>query len=268
AAAGEGGEKKEGEEQEEEGEEPGNRIYFEVKPEQCETLMEIIRGQDPANIALIVAHLRGETKKRFMTLLPSSMHGEVLFHTGGIRFIEPDVVATVKEELERRLESAVGGHRSLLEMIDQADVKSKRELLKLLEERDPELARVARSRILLFEDMQFLDMRDWSVVLGAIQLEDWATALYHSDDVMRDTVRSQMLPKTWAIIEQMMKTVRPVETIGDESQERIVNSVMKLIEEGRVVNPGMHRQAIIEAEAESKQDEAPPPLEEDAVGAG
>jgi len=263
----EGEEGKEGDAKDEAASEPGNKIVFEVRPEQCETLFEILRGQDPANIALIVAHLPHETKKRFMSMISTDLHSEVVMNLGSIRFIEPDVVATVKDELERRLESAVGGHRNLLEMIDQADVKHKRELLRLLEERDPELARVARTRILLFEDLQYLDMRDWSIVLGSVQLEDWATALYHSDDLMRESVQSQMLPKTWAIIEQMMRTVRPVESIGEAAQERIVNVVVKLVEEGRVVNPALHRQAIIEAEAESagaEEELQPPPLEEAA----
>ena len=231
--------------------EPGNKIYFEVKPEQCETLMEILRGQEPANFALVVAHLKPETRQRFLSLLPPSLHSEVVFHLGNIRFVEADVVSTIKEELERRLESAVGGHRSLLELIDQTDVKHKRELLKILEQRDPALARLARSRILLFEDLQYLDMRDWSVALGSVPLEDWATALFHSDDAMREAVQSQMLPKTWAIIEQMMRGVRAVEAVGEEAQERVVQIVMKLIKEGRVVNPAMHRQALVEMEAES-----------------
>ncbi|MFH1723821.1 MAG: ATP-binding protein [Elusimicrobiota bacterium] len=246
--------------------EPGNKIFFEVKAEQVDTLVEILQRQDPENVALVVAHLRPDVKRAFLSKLPTPVYSEVVLHLGSIRFVEPDLVATVKDELERRLESAVGGRSYLLEMIEQADMKAKRDILKLLETRDLELARLARSRVLLFEDLQFLEPRDWSFVLGTVKIEDWAMALHHAEEAMREAARRQMLPKTWAILEQMMEASRPSESVCEQAQERVVEAVMQIITDGVISNP-VPRGMALEAERATSPplDEA---VEETAIEAG
>ncbi|MEI8190978.1 MAG: ATP-binding protein, partial [candidate division NC10 bacterium] len=172
-------------------------LVFSVRLEQIETLLELVRGQDPENISLIAAHLEPEVKKAFLAKLPPSLYSEVIFHLGRVRFVDQEIVAAVKDELERRLESAVGGRTNLLDMIEASDLKSKRELLKLLEERDPDLARELRMQILLFEDLADLEAKDWSPVFSVVTLEEWAFALYDAPEDLIEALKAQMLPKTW-----------------------------------------------------------------------
>ncbi|MFH2202833.1 MAG: ATP-binding protein [Elusimicrobiota bacterium] len=240
----EGAEKKDGEG---DGPPPESQIIINVHLSQVDTLLEILSRQDPENIALIVAHLKPEVKKAFLRRLPPEIYSRVLMNLGKIKFMEPDTVATVKDELERRLESAVGGHGKLLEMIEDSDLRSKKELLHLLEQREPELAKIVRSRILLFEDLLNLLPKEWSIVLGSVSLEDWGAALYDSDDVMREAVQAQMLPKTWSILSQMMDVAKSTAAAGDQARERIVETVARLAAEARIGNPGLRKAAQADA---------------------
>ncbi|MEE8425061.1 MAG: ATP-binding protein [Elusimicrobiota bacterium] len=218
-------------------EEGAGGVVFNVKAEQIPTLLEIIRGQDPENVALIVAHLPFEIRREFLDRLPSQMHSAVLMNLGRIRFMEPDVLETIKEELERRLESAVGGEAQLLGMIEQSDLKAKKQLLLLLQERDPRLARLVRSRILLFEDLVWLESRDWSLLLTVVPIEDWGPALADADDEIKNAVKKNMAIKTWKIVMQMIAAFHPSEQASGAARERIVEAAEKLIEEGRIGNP-------------------------------
>ncbi|TBR17029.1 hypothetical protein EPO15_17845 [bacterium] len=247
-------EKKEGEEGEEgekkEGEGPAaevpapNRLVFNVGLHQIDTLLEILRGQEPENLALVAAHLKPEVKKAFLARLAPRVYSEVLLHLGSIRFVEPDMVQTVKDELERRLDSAVGGRKDLLDLIEESDMKAKRELLGLLEGRDPELYALVRSRVLLFEDVAFLDARDWSMVMGQVSLEQWAAALHEGEERVREGLQAQMLPKTWAILEQMIAGSRPTPAAVGKAQEQIAAAVLKLVASGRIQNPALRRGAL------------------------
>ncbi len=232
---GEGGEGKEGEEKEEE--EPSNAIYFDIKPSQVETLWEVLHNQDPENIALVVAHLRADAKAAFLDRLPTKLYSSVVISLGKVKFIEPDVVQTVKEELERRLESAVGGRRQLFTMLEKADMRTKRELLAMLEKQDPEMAATVRAKVLLFEDVRWLEAREWSHLLGQVKLDDWAAAAYGADDFVRDAVKNQMAPKTWAILEQMSASSKPTAAVVDQAQENVIEVLTKLITDGKVENP-------------------------------
>ncbi|MBI3297575.1 MAG: hypothetical protein HYZ75_05395 [Elusimicrobia bacterium] len=220
------------------------KVTFDVGLHQIDTLLEILRGQEPENLALIAAHLKPEVRKAFLARLSSAAYSEVLLSMGSIKFVEPDVVQTVKDELERRLDSAVGGRRELLELIEAADMRSKRDLLSLLELRDPELYAVVRSRVLLFEDVAFLDQRDWSLVMGQVSLEQWAAALHEGEPRVRESLKAQMLPKTWAILEQMIAGARPTTQAIDKAQEQIAGVVMKLAGSGRIQNPVERRGAL------------------------
>ena len=193
--------------------------------------------------------------------LPPETYSRVLMNLGKIKFMEPDTVATIKDELERRLESAVGGHGKLLEMIEEADLRSKKELLRLLEQREPELAKIVRSRILLFEDLLNLLPKEWSVVLGAVSLEDWGAALYDSEDALREAVQAQMLPKTWNILTQMMDVAKSTAAAGEQARERVVEAIARLVAEGRIGNPGLRRPAEIEGGGDAAS------LLEEALGA-
>jgi len=244
---GEEGEKKEGEAAAAEA--PPAKVAFNVGLHQIDTLLEILRGQDAENLALVAAHLKPEVKKAFLARLPTRTYSEVLLNMGSIRFVEPDMVQTVKDELERRLDSAVGGRKDLLDLIEESDMKAKRELLGMLEGRDPELYALVRSRVLLFEDVAFLDPRDWSMVMGQVSLEQWSAALHEGEDRVREGLRAQMLPKTWAILEQMISGTRPTGTAVAKAQEQIAGVVLKLVAQGRIANPALRRGALSGPEA-------------------
>jgi signal transduction histidine kinase/flagellar motor switch protein FliG len=248
---------------EQEGEGSPTGIFFAVKPEQVETLYEIIHNQDPENIALVVAHLHEDVKKLFLARLEPAVYSQVLMNLGKIKFMEPDVVETVKDELERRLESAVGGQGKLLAMIEESDLKTKRQLLELLEERDPELAKVVRQKIILFEDLLLLNEKDWSLLFGALSLEDWGRALTGVDEAIINAVKGQMLEKTWAITQQMMQAQGVSEGAAEKARENVVEVLEAMVAKGRIENPANRRKEL----AAPEESLEPPPLEEDATPA-
>ncbi|MFA6030035.1 MAG: ATP-binding protein [Elusimicrobiota bacterium] len=257
------------EEEEEEKKEEGpveaavaqTKIVFNVRPEQVDTLNVLLRGQDAENIALVTAHLPPDTKKAFLAKLPPSVYGTVLAQLGRVRFVDQEMVATIKEELERRLESAIGGSANLFDMLESSTLPEKRELLKLLEAQDPELARQVRAKILLFEDISDIEEKDWSLVLSSVTLEEWAFALYDAPEELVTALKAQMLPKTWSILSQLMQVGRPSEAAVEKAHERIVAAVAKLVADGRITNPVSRH---IEMLAERPKEEAPPPLMEGA----
>jgi flagellar motor switch protein FliG len=138
-----------------------------------------------------------------------------------------------------------------MDLIKDADLKAKKELLRIMEARDIDMARVIRGMIILFEDLVGLEPREWSVVLSAVPMELWASALYDAEDSMRSAAQSQMLPKTWAILTQMMDAAKPSEAASSSARERVVEAVDRLIKEGRISKPEPRRLEAIMVESEA-----------------
>ena len=211
-------------------------LVFDVKPGQVDTLIEMIGGEEASNIALVVAHLPPETRKGFLSKLPSATMAAVLDHMAQVKFVDPEMIANLKEELERRLRGALGGLPQVLALVDQADLKTKKELLEHLSRSNPALAREVRRRILLFDDLVRLSAQDFSYFALAVRTEDWASALPGSD-AMKDLVKAQLPAKSWQILEQTMAARRATPERVREAQERVVAQALKLIADGRIANP-------------------------------
>ncbi|MFA6092350.1 MAG: ATP-binding protein [Elusimicrobiota bacterium] len=231
--------------------EGAEKIVFDVRPEQAETLLEILRDQDPDNLALVTAHLPLPARKAFLSLLPARMHGLVLTSLGRVRFVEREQVLAVKEELEKRLENAVGGRSALLSMIADSGPSEQRELLRFLEIQDQDLARAIRSQILLFEDLAGLEGKDWPTMFSAAPLEEWGLALKGASAELLQALEAQLLPKTWAMLQQALGAGRSAPAAVERAQEKIIEAARRLILEGRIADPAASRLKAQDAGAEA-----------------
>ncbi|MBI5200753.1 MAG: hypothetical protein HY925_04120, partial [Elusimicrobia bacterium] len=232
-------EKKEGEEGEDEAKrkEEAPEVVIEVKENQVQILLNMIKAESAENIALVLTHLTEERRKQILSKLPRDVEAQVLVWFSEVKFIEPEIIQAIKEEIERRLSQAVGGMERVFEIIDAADPPTKKEILEALKISNPELATLVRSRVLFIEDLVKLGAQDWALLMGRIRLEDWAVALKDAPSELRTILRGNMMPKTWAILEQTMASVAFAQERVAEAHGTILGEVWKMIQSGLIANP-------------------------------
>ena len=213
------------------------KVVFNVMPDQAVFLVEMMGSEDPANVALVAAHLPSDTRSEFLRILPPAAASEVISHMARVRFVEPDVINTIKDELERRLSGAVGGVQQVIEILDKVSLRAKKEMLNHLAEKDPDTARLVRSRVFLPEDLGRLSEKDMSVLISNFKIESLACAIWEFPQELKDAIRKQMADKTWQMVEQTMKYGAPSRESSEKAVEELVESALKLMKEGRVSNP-------------------------------
>ena len=215
----------------------GDRVVFNVRPDQVVFLVNMMASEDPANVALVAAHLQPQVRGEFLRMLSPDAASEVISHMAKVRFVEPEIINTIKEELERRLSGALGGVQQVIEMLERVNLRAKKAMLEKLAARDAETARIVRSRIFLTEDLSLLSEKDISVVISNVKIETLASALWELPQALKDTIKKQMADKTWQMVEQTMKYGAPSHDTSEKAVEELVDSVLKLIRDGRIVNP-------------------------------
>lgn len=213
------------------------RVLFNVKPEHSDFLVKLMSGEDPGNVALVAAHLPEDVKGKFLRSLPAEFSAEVVANMAQIRFVEPEVITTIKEELEKRLAGAFGGVGKAVAVIDNVSLKTKKEMLASLAKNHPELAKEVRPRIFLAEDLAKFTDKDMSLLATTVKLEDWANALWHLPPEMKPRLKMQLAEKAWAMVEQTMKYGAPTEEKKEAAVEGVVETALKLISQGRIANP-------------------------------
>lgn len=212
-------------------------IVIEVKPHQIDTLVEMLRGEDAENIALVCAYLAPDVRKKFMGALPSDKQAEVVMNMSSVRFVEEEMVAKIKSEIEQRLAGAVGGMGRIYDFIETAPPNLQRQLLAEIEGRDPELHKRLRKKVLMMEDLLALSSEEWSVLMGRTRIDVWATALPGSPEGLSKCVEAQVLPQTWMIVSQIMESSGSTPEKVMTAQMEILDEARRLITEGKIHNP-------------------------------
>lgn len=230
---------------------PGGRVVFNVRLDQLDFLANLMSNEDPANVALVSTHLAPEVRNKFLGMLPSEAASEVISHMAKVRFVEPDIISTIKEELERRLSGALGGLQQVVDVLEKVDLRAKREMLDKLSKKDPETARLVRRKIFLPEDLGLLPDRDMSLVIANFKVETLSAAIWDFPQALKDKIRGQMAEKTWQMVEQTMKYGAPSRESSEKAVEELVESALKLIREGRISNPLENEQVMISGQASS-----------------
>ncbi len=132
-----------------------------VEPAQ---LAEFIRNEHPQTIALILAHLPANNASVVMSALPAERQVDVARRLATMDRADPELLREVDNVLRRRLlllgtaeTQAVGGVDVAVEILNRVDSSTERVILDGLAQEDPDLAAEIKKRMLVFEDLVYLD---------------------------------------------------------------------------------------------------------------
>lgn len=217
--------------------EGGEEIVFNVRLKQIPLLKFMLEREDPANIALIVSHLPADARKALMGSFDRQLSSKIMLNMATVRFVEADIVSEIKEELERKLNSAMGGVPKVIEFMDELGFTAKKDLLKIFETQDPALAAQLRSRMLLDDDLAKLSEKDLSTLISVFSLAEWSDVIPALTADLKNKIKAQLPERSWEIIEQNLKFGVSSAEKRDAALEKLVASAEKLIKEGRITRP-------------------------------
>lgn len=212
-------------------------VVFNVPPGKLGVLVGMLNNQEPADIALIAVHLPSGLMNQFISRFPSEKVADICASIAAVRFVDPEMIAKIKEELERRLSGAVGGEDKLLEVIASADIKTKKTLFENLKKNHPEVAAQVRPSIIFMEDIDRLSEKDFSMLVSAVSVEQWTLAVWELPESARPKLKAQLTNRSWQMVEQTMKFGRPSEDKINKAVEKVIASVWNLIAESKISNP-------------------------------
>ncbi|MGM7774536.1 flagellar motor switch protein FliG [Arthrobacter sp. KNU-44] len=208
-------------------------------------LRELIDGELPQTVALILTHLRPGKASAVMAALDDELACEVARCIGTMGPVAPEVVGIVAEVLKQRSGTVisqgkstdnVGGIQPLVDIITRADARTERTVLDGLETLEPELAGEVRARMLTFMDIVKLERRDIQQTLRRVSPELLAIAMKGAPAVILDAVRSNISARNQEMLEFEMAHSGPVRASQvEEARSEIVRSIREGTANGTMV---------------------------------
>ena len=214
-----------------------------IKRTDPQQLLNFIQSEHPQTIALILAHLNPENAATILGALPLEVQVDVATRIAILDRAAPDVVMEIERVLERRISAiftqeftAAGGVRSLAEVLNRADRSTEKAIMEKLEESNPTLAEEVKRLMFVFDDLIVLDNRTVQQILREVDAKDLALALKGAKEEVKEHLLKNMSNRARAMIMEDMEVMGPVRLKNaEESQQKIINVVRQLEEQGEIV---------------------------------
>lgn len=206
-------------------------------------LLNIITNEHPQTIALILCYLQPDKAGQIISSLPEEMQTDVAFRIANMSTTSPMVVKEIEKVLDDKLSSvvksdmkAIGGVQTIVDILNQVDRTTEKNITEGLEKEDSELAEKIKESMFVFEDILTLDDVSIQRILREVESKELALALKGcSEDVAGAIYRNQS-KRASAALQEDIEFLGPVRLMDvEKSQQRIVSVIRRLDEAGEIV---------------------------------
>jgi len=211
-----------------------------IKCADPENLLNFIQQEHPQIIALVLAYLEPGKASLILRNLPRELQSDVSHRIATLEQVSPEIIHEIERVLEKKVATlssedyiAADGIGSIVEILHLTDRDSESQIIKALEDKDPELADKIKKRMFVFEDIVMLDDRSVQKVMREVDLQEMAKALKSVDTEVQDKVFRNMSKHAASILKEDMEYMGPVRLRDvEESQQKIVSIIRRLEDTG------------------------------------
>ena len=221
----------------------GFNLLENIDPKQ---IVNFIQKEHPQTIALLLAHMEPRNAAPIISALPQELQVDVATRIATMESISPETLDHVEEVLVSQIKSLfggdvseIGGIKAVAEMLNSVDRGAEKNILGNLERENPELATEIKNLMFVFEDVMLLDDRSMQRMLKEIDTKDLSMALKGASEELQEKFFRNMSSRAAEMIKEDMEFMGPIRLKDvEEVQQRIVDIVRRLEEEGEIIISG------------------------------
>ncbi len=220
-----------------------NRSFEFIRKTDSKNLYTVLQHERPQTIALVLSYTDSEKAAQIISELPEEKRIAVVTCIARMESASPEAIKAVEARLRKNFDSimttdftTVGGIDYIADVMNHMDRSNEKMIFDELYKQDRELTDEIRKRMLVFEDILDMDSITIQRFVRECDMRDIVYALKNASDEMKKlfyrNMSSRMAESIQADLEVTVNVrLRDVE----EAQQRIVNTIRRLEEEGQVV---------------------------------
>lgn len=216
-------------------------------------LLNVISNEHPQTIALILCYLQPDKSAQIMSALSEEMQAEVAFRVATMNNTSPDMVKEIEKVLDSKLSSvirtestSIGGIKSLVDILNQVDRTTEKNITEGLEREDAELAEKIKESMFVFEDIITLDDVSIQRILREVDNKELALALKGCSEDVQEAIYRNQSNRAAATLKEDMEFLGPVRLMDvEKAQQKIVSIIRRLDESGEIIMARGGEDAII-----------------------
>lgn len=206
-------------------------------------LVNLISGEHPQTIALILSYLDSQQSALVLSSLSPEMQADVARRVALMDRTSPDLLKDVENVLQEKLSTVfqqdftqAGGVDTVVDILNNVDRGTEKLILEELEKEDAELADEIRQRMFIFEDIITLDDASIQRVIREIDSKDLAKAMKGTGEEVKERIFRNISKRATEMLREDLEYMGPIRLREvEEAQQRIVSVIRRLDEAGEII---------------------------------
>ena len=207
-------------------------------------LLSLLQNERAQVIALIMAYMEPEQAAQILEQLTDEKRIAVIEGMAHMDRVSPEAIAIVEEEMKRKFATiitseenmSVGGIDFVADMMNNIDRSTERKVFDQLGKSNPDLAQDIRDKMFVFENILDMDDRSVQRFVRDLDTKDVVFALKNASEDMKATFFNNMSKRMADSVRGDMEVTSNVRLKDvEEAQQRIVNVIRHLEEQGEVI---------------------------------
>ena len=203
----------------------------------AEEIYELIKGEHPQTMAMVIIHLKTAVASAVVSKLPDEVKTDVAIRIAGMDKIVGAMVGEANEIFTEILKNrktnvanSCGGVDRLAEILNQADEISSELILSEIEEANPEMAAQIKQKMFVFEDIVKVDDRGFQKLLRRVETKELAVALKAASEEVKNKVYKNMSERAADMLREEMETLGPVRMKEVSDAQQAINGIVQELE--------------------------------------
>ena len=207
-------------------------------------LLSLLQNERPQVIALIMAYMDAQQAAQVLEQLPDEKRILTVESMARMDSVSPEAIAIVEEEMKRKFATIItsednmniGGIDYVADMMNHIDRSSERKIFEELDKRNPELSQSIREKMFVFENILDMDDRSVQRFVRELDTKDVVYALKSASEDMKAIFFKNMSKRMADSVRGDLEITTNVRLKDvEEAQQRIVNVIRNLEEQGEVI---------------------------------
>lgn len=214
-----------------------------VRKSDYKSLLSVLQNEHPQTTALVLSYARADQAAQVIGELPTAKRTDVVERIAKLDRASPEIISIVEKTLQKKFDAIVsvdlmelGGVHYVADIMNHVDRSTEKSVFDELGAQDAKLADDIRKLMFVFEDIATLDDISVQRFLRDVDAKDLAVALKRAPDEVKTVIFKNMSSRMQESISSDIEYLHNVRMRDlEEAQQRIVDVIRRLEEEGELV---------------------------------
>jgi flagellar motor switch protein FliG len=207
------------------------------------TIAELIGGEHPQIIAIVLAHLDSGHAGEVLANLPQQMRSEVVMRIATLDGVQPSALIELDQIMERQVAGAgtrgksasLGGVKAAAQILNALDSTKELEVMESIVNADADLGQRIQEQMFVFDDLLRIDDRGMQTLLRDVPGDRLVIALKGADPTIREKIFANMSKRAADMMREDLEVKGPVRLSEvDAAQKEILAAARSLAEQGQI----------------------------------